>query len=142
MKKDNNIRRIGVWLDHSKAYFIDPQNGDNKIETIHSDLDTRVRHAGEDADGTLLGGYRSSNNEHHKHNREENALSKYYENLEKRLSGYEEILLFGPGSARSELHNLMKTDKQFSDKKIDVESCDQLTENQLKAKVRNHFGTV
>lgn len=139
MKKDNN-KQIGVWLDHAKAIFIDPNDNDGKIDTVHSEMDTRVRHAGEGADGTLLGGFRSSNNEHHKHQREENALSKYYDLVGKRLSGFEEILLFGPGSARSELHNIIKADKHFNGKKIDVEACDQLTENQLRAKVRNHFG--
>ncbi len=139
MKKEHTIKKIGLWLDHAEAHFIHPDHS-SKIETSVSDHTGRERHRGEGADGILLGGYRSSNNEHHKHRREENALHKYYLELQGKLQDYDEIYLFGPGPARNEFFNMLKEDKHFSAKKIEMEAADHLSENQMKAKVNAHFG--
>jgi len=48
-------------------------------------------------------------------------------------------MLFGPTNAKTELHNLLKENIQFNNIKIDIETSDNLTENQMHAFVKNHF---
>ncbi len=139
MKHPHTIRQIGIWLDHAEAHFIHPEHKAEEIETTNSSMESQVRHRGEGADGTLLGGYRASNNEHHKHQRKQNALHQYYKELQEKLMPYDEIYLFGPGLAKNELHNLLNEDKHFESKKIQVETADHLSENEMKVHVMKHF---
>ena len=59
--------------------------------------------------------------------------------LSDRLKNYDNILLFGPTSAKDELNNKLRTDKHFAAKTLKVESAGQLTENQMIAKVKKFF---
>jgi len=40
---------------------------------------------------------------------------------------------------KTELHNYLKKDLHFIDKKIDVESADKMTDNEKTSFVKNHF---
>ncbi len=135
-------RRMALWIDHAKAHFIDPDQPMIPIQSVHSDLEPRPRTRGESPEGVRLGGYRSTNNEHHRNNKEEAALRDYYRLLADRLEVYPEIYIFGPGEAHKELNNLLLEDSRFRKHRIETEACVPLSENQLRAKVREHFSSV
>jgi hypothetical protein len=134
----NNERKIGVWLDHHHAHFVEINGEDLITQTIESGFSRHEREEGETATGSRFGMH-PTNNENNKNNRLQNELKGYYKILTDRLAGYDHILLFGPTTAKNELHNYMKELKAFANKKIDLKNCDKLTENQLKAAVREHF---
>ncbi len=136
---NNQNKKTGVWLDHSKAHFIDLNDGSASIETVYSDKETNQRYSGENGRDTKLGNNRSTNSEHHQHNREKQVMNEYYRNLAKRLSSYDDILLFGSTTAKDELYNHLIDDKSFSGKTINVRSADHLTENQMVAEVKKFF---
>lgn len=134
----SDIKKIGLWIDYTKADFIDV-NSENKIlKTINSGYDKTPREEGRGADGTRWGA-NSSSNEHRKENKLQGQLDKYYREVEKELSDYNEILVFGPGMAKNELKNILNENKLFNDKKLHIESSDSLTSKQLLAYVRNYF---
>ena len=133
-------KKIGLWLDHSKAHFIDMSKGPAIVETAYSEREINVRTKGEGADGTLLGNNRATNNENHKHNHDRMVMNEYYHLLSDRLQSYDTIYLFGPTSAKDELYNKLKEDKHFALKAITVTSADHLTENQMVAAVKKFFG--
>ena len=133
-------KKIGLWLDHSSAHFIDMSKGPAIVETAYSDRETNVRTEGEGADGALPGNNRAANNENHKHNRERMVMEEYYHLLADRLQGYDNIYLFGPTTAKDELHNHLKYDKHFAHKTITVAAADPLSENQMVAAVKRFFG--
>ena len=138
-KQPHQARRIGIWIDHSKAMMFEPHNGDDQIETIHSGQESQERFKGEGGDGTRLGNYRSTDNEYHKNRKEENTTKAYFKDLAQRLEAFDEIYLCGPGQARKEFQNMLGDDKHFHSKQISNDPCDQLSENQLRAHVRKHF---
>ena len=133
-------KKIGLWLDHSKAHFIDMSKGSAIVETAYSEREINVRTKGEGADGTLLGNNRATNNENHKHNHDRMVMNEYYHLLSDRLQSYDTIYLFGPTSAKDELYNKLTEDKHFAHKAITVASADHLTENQMVAAVKKFFG--
>jgi hypothetical protein len=133
------IASIGVWMDHAQAKLIEPGKPAFDMRVIESPVEGRVRIEGEGADGTRLGGYRSTNNEVHKHNREQNELHQYYKQLADVLLPYEKILLCGPGTARKEFHNYLLDKKRFNGKKILSMQEDKFSDNQLAAYVTNHL---
>ena len=130
--------KIGIWLDHSKAYLIEHEPFNEQIQIVYSEHDKYERYDGETSDTTFFSG-NASNNENRKEKRLKDRLNTYYKTLEKILEPYERILLFGPTTAKNEFRNHLEQNKQFNSKRIDVESCDHMSENQLKAYVRNHF---
>lgn len=130
---------IGVWLDHSEARFINPLDLKSKPEVIHSLLNSHKHIPGEESDGMRLGNFRSANDESHKHFREQNELNGYYKKIAVALSPFDDILIFGPTTAKQELQNHLISDKSFVNKKITVEAADYITENQMAERVRNFY---
>ena len=109
-KKEN--KKTGVWLDHAVAHFIKIKNGKVIVESIHSEAESRVRTKGETGTGTKLSSTRAINNEHNKHKREQNLLTKYYKQLAEELERFDTIYLFGPTTAKSELLNRIRATKK------------------------------
>ena len=141
----DGIEVIAVWLDHSKAVFYGFKDGQSFVkENVESPYNPRKRFNGEKSDVTRFDsqGNAVSNNEDRKHNRKQKELNEYYNILEGKISEYDEILLFGPGRAKDELHNRLEDNKRFFGKMIAVKSVGKLTENQTLAFVREFFDTV
>ncbi len=122
-------KRLGVWLDHTKAQIIEEKNSSFTSYEIES-LSIQGEKQNFGMDESL------------KHNTEQDQLSDFFKRLSEVLKGYTEVLLFGPTNAKTELHNLLKEDSHFNNIKIDVETTDNLTENQMHAFVKEHFEKV
>jgi hypothetical protein len=137
---NHNSNHIGVWMDHHIAHLIYPKGKDQyAIESVESAHDIHPRIDGQGADGINVGKYRASNNEFAKHNREQNELHDYYHMLKKVLEKYDEILLFGPTTAKDEFFNFLFEDKSFNGKKISIENSDKMSENQMMSFVKDYF---
>ncbi|HWB62451.1 MAG TPA: hypothetical protein VG603_02995 [Chitinophagales bacterium] len=130
---------IGLWLDHAQAHFIDLSKAPASFETVYSNKETQQRFNGEHATGTLLGNNRSTNSEHHLHNRQHEIMEAWYKLLINRLKEYDDIYLFGPTLAKDELYNRLKADKHFSEKTLNVEPAGHMTEKQMVAQVKHFF---
>lgn len=140
MKRQNQTKPIGLWLDHQLAHFIEPDTEPSIVATAFSNGEFHVRYKGEYGDGTLLGNHRSTNNESHKHNRTHDLREAYYQMLMDRLRQYDDIFLFGPSTAKDELKNKMEEDKDFAGRRISVASTSQPSEAEMVAAVKTHFG--
>jgi hypothetical protein len=137
--KDNLDRKIGIWLDHAQAHFIDFSKGPVIIETAYSNRQSQGQLRGETNGGEQTGHVRASMNENHINNRDKGILQDYYKMLSDRLKNYDDIFLFGSSTAKDELFNKLKIDKQFAEKNIQVKQSGFLTENQMIAEVRKYF---
>ncbi len=137
MKKP--VKKIGLWLDHVVAHFIEIEDGEEHFETMYSGKESLLRIKGESGNGIKMGNYRSSNNEHQVQMRENEIISDYYKNIAKRLLNFDEIFILGASTAKNELYNLLRTNKHFDGKLIQTESSDQITKNQMIARVRAFF---
>ena len=120
-------KKLGIWMDHSIAHIIELQHNSIRSNTIES-LSPQGEKQNFGKDESL------------KHNIEQDQLSDYFKRLSTVIKGYPEVLLFGPTNAKTELYNLLKEDSHFNNIKIEVETTDNLTENQIHAYVKEHFG--
>lgn len=136
MRKDTT-RQVAVFMDYHSAAIREPLSMASKI--IMSDRQSHVRYDGETGDGTLLGNNRSTNNESHKHNIEQNAIREYFKLLEQELRGYDEILILGTGKAPNEFRNFYQANNKLSSKKITVGKSDYISDNQFLHKINNFF---
>ncbi|MBK7038576.1 MAG: hypothetical protein KBF42_00870 [Chitinophagales bacterium] len=136
MKKQLEIKKIAIWMDHKEAKMIDPAHLDQDLIKVTSKIKGRKRISGQSSDGVKLGGFRSSNNEFAKHEKEQNSLHAYFKELADKLVVYDEILIFGPTTARQEFYNYLNAEHNFINKVIHTVDGDYITDNQLKAFVK------
>ena len=122
-----SIKQLGIWMDHSVANLIELSNDKTVTNTIelYPAFPQQIENLG--LDESLM------------NNKEQNQLSDYFLNLSKVIKEYNEVLLFGPTSAKTELFNLLKEDIHFDEIKIDVLPADKMTDNQQEAFVRKFF---
>lgn len=120
-------KQIGIWMDHAVAHVIVPANRNSFQNTLNSEFTQQVK---EDSIGK---------SEHVMHNKEQHQQAKFYKQISEVLGNYNEVLLFGPSTAKDELHNLLKANHQFAKTRIEVLQADKMTEPQQLAFVRKHF---
>ena len=69
-------------------------------------------------------------------------LDRYYDDIISQLGLPEAVLIFGPGEAKLELKERLSRSKALSGCTVDLETADKLTDPQIVAKVKDHFGIV
>jgi len=119
-------KRAGIWMDHVSAHIIPFSTESAEMETIESD---HFVGAGDTA----------SDGDKHLHHKEQNLETGFYKQLAELIKGYDDVLLFGPTDAKLELHNMLRKDSHFEKIKIETETTERMTPNQLHAFVTKYF---
>jgi ADP-heptose:LPS heptosyltransferase len=73
------------------------------------------------------------------HTREQGEQADYYRELADLIRQYDEVLLFGPTEAKTELYNTFKDNHLFSEIKVEIRPADKMTENQQHTFVSSYF---
>jgi len=121
---------VGIWIDHKRAVIVTVSEGRVTSETVESDVDAHPRYSGQQ-DG---GGEKKYEERHGQH------LDRYYDEVISRLGQPDGLLILGPGEAKGELKERFSRSKVPSERSIDVEAADKLTDPQIVAKEKEHFG--
>lgn len=120
-------KKVGIWMDHASAHIIEFSNDTSEVSIIES----KFTH--QEKEHTL------SKNENLMHNKEQHMQSSYYKNLGDVVLNYDEVILFGPTDAKSELHNILKDNHRFDKIKIVIQQSDKMSDNERLAFVKDHF---
>ena len=120
----------GVWIDHKKAVIVSITAGEVTIRTLTSDVGAHPHYS-----GSREGGGEKKYEERHSH-----ELDRYYDDVISQLGEPDALLLFGPGEAKLQLKDRLGRSNVLSDSVVAVESADKLTDPQIVAKVKEHFG--
>ncbi|WP_346986118.1 hypothetical protein [Chryseobacterium sp. POE27] len=73
------------------------------------------------------------------HKKKQHDDYEYYKEIGKYIRNYDDVLLFGPTEAKTELLNVLEKDHLFSKIKFEIKHTDKMTEGQEHAFVRDHF---
>jgi hypothetical protein len=122
--------RVGIWIDHKKAVIVSASADGVTTKTLESEVGAHPRYAGQQ-DG---GGEKKYEERHGQH------LERYYDEVIRHLTDTYELLIFGPGEAKLELKARLSRSNAHSERTIDIETTDKLTDPQIVAKVKEHFG--
>ena len=114
-------------MDHSSAHAMDLA-----IDSIQTTIITS-KFTHEEREHSL------SKGENLMHNKEQHQQSEYYKHIKDTIKNYDEVLLFGPTTAKNEMANLLKEDILLNKIKVDVKQAGKMTENQEHAFVKAHF---
>jgi hypothetical protein len=106
--------KAGIWLDQETAYIIH-MKGDtlDKVEGLISDVDSRVRMAGEGKVYARFGHTFIDNQEKTQH-RQHNQRQHFFKEILTHLKGTNFLYLFGPGQARHGLQRLIEKDHDLA----------------------------
>jgi hypothetical protein len=119
-------KKLGIWMDHSTAQLINI-NSEKNSGAITSNFTHDTKEEALNRSENIM------------HNKRQQMHEVYYKEIGDQILKYDQVLLFGPTNAKTELHNYLKLDVNFKDIKIDVESADKLSENKKYAFVKEHF---
>lgn len=131
-------KNVGIWLDNEKAYIITLVNGNETVEKIESNVETRVRIEGETKSYSRLGGM-LINPQKKKTKRKNHQLKDYFKSIIRKTKDASSIYIFGPADAKTNLKKIVEQEKNLNKKLKRVDSSDRLTENQMIAKVKAVF---
>lgn len=126
MKHNNQKQYAGVWLDNDKAMIITTNSENESGDYIIQDkVKAKENHSG--------------GSEHSINNAKQSDNLKYFKSVSTLLLKYDEILIFGPGKSQEQFQNHLSDDAQFKNKKISIDTAEQLTDPQMIAVVRDFF---
>ena len=129
----------GLWIDHQKAFIVSITDAGETIKRIDSDIERKVRLSGGSRSGKTPFGPQQVAVDGKQEARIKRQLREYYQKIIRRIHDANEILILGPGEAKSEIKKELEKSKQFALKKVTVEPADKMTERQIAARVRQFF---
>jgi hypothetical protein len=132
------IDSVGVWIDHRKAFVVTLSADDANTALILSGVEKHPERGG---DSPLKGRYEAHSvpADDRRQRALTGELDVYYDAVIAALHGCVSVFLFGPGEAKKELHTrLVKA--QVGKSVTAVETADKMTDREIIAKVREHFG--
>jgi len=127
-------KQIGLWIDHREAVIVVLTDKDEKITRIRSDAEKQTRFPG----GSRKDGLQQT--EAVGDRRLEQDLGKYFDDVIANIREAGLIQIFGPGEAKGELVKRLEAEG-LKERIVEVETMDKMTDNQIAAKVREHFLT-
>ena len=127
-------KQAGLWIDHREAVIVVLTDKDEKITRIKSDAEKQTRFPG----GSRKDGLQKT--EAVRGNKLEQDLGKYFDDVIANIREAELIQIFGPGEAKGELVKRLEAEG-LKERIVEVETMDKMTDNQIAAKVREHFLT-
>jgi hypothetical protein len=130
--------KAGVWIDHRNSVIVVLADDGEHTTHIASNVEKHLARGG---DSPLKGPYeaRQVPRDDARQRAFTGELNVYYDAVIAALRNYDNLLLLGPGEAKGELHKRLTKAKLGA--RIDaVETADKMTEPQIVAKVRAHFG--
>jgi len=122
--------KVGIWIDHKKAVIVSASANQITTKTLESEVGSHPRYSGpQDA-----GGEKKYEERHGQH------LDQYYDDVISRLGQPEAVLILGPGEAKLQLKERLSRSRALAERVVEIETTDKLTEPQIVAKVKEHYG--
>lgn len=131
--------KVGIWIDHRKAVIVRVDGDEVEVESLDSGLEKRVRLAGGSRSRTLYGPQDVAS-ESQRDRRYAKHVNEYYTRVLKCVGRASAILVFGPGEAKRELIDRIEATARFRNTSTEMKRSDKLTERQIAAQVKQHFG--
>ena len=130
--------KAGIWIDHRTAVIVTLSPEGDHTTLITSNVEKHLERGG---DSPLKGPYeaRQVPADDTRQRALAGELNEYYDAVIAATRDYGSLLIFGPGEAKVELHKRLLKMK-LGARVAAVQTEDKMTDRQVIAKVRAHFG--
>lgn len=132
------MKRVGIWMDKEKAHIIRLSENGETFETLLSEVEFFNPKGGS---GTRAkGGPQDVVQDSRYLEREKQQMRWYFNALAEAVGNADSIALFGPADTAEKFRNELLKNSKFLNIKINsVIKADSMTDNQVKALVRNFY---
>lgn len=132
-------KNVGMWIDHKRAVIVILNEREVTLQQIESEVGNRPHYRGyTHPKSTYSAQYQKGDDQLDRQFME--RLNKFYGNVIAQIRDADELLLFGPGEAKSELEKRLAHEKVHL-KAIHLETADKMTDRQISAKVEMYFSS-
>lgn len=132
------MKNIGIWLDKDKAYIVRLGKENEKFETIMSNVEHYRIHGG--SGSRLKGGPQDVVQDSKYLEREKHQLKRYFKEIASNIKDAKAIAIFGPAETKLKFKKEVDTNyHNLRDKIVHLETADSMTENQMRALIRDYF---
>jgi hypothetical protein len=132
--------KVGIWIDHKRAVIVSASAGQVTATTVLSKIGPHARYSDRAGYPTPDGPQESGGGEKQYEGRYDQHLDRYYDDVIGQAGQPEALLIFGPGEAKLQLKERLGRSKALSERIVGVETTDKLTDPQIVAKVKAHYG--
>lgn len=132
------MKKTGIWLDLDKAYIVSIDNEKETFKTVMSNIEHFSIQGGS---GTRFKGGPQDVVQDSKYlEREKQQLKHYFKAIASQISDTNALVLFGPAETNEKFaKELHKNYKSLSAKIKAIKKADSMSDNQVKALVRDFF---
>ena len=132
------MKHTGIWLDKNKALIVTLEEGNETLKSISSNMDHYNVHGGS---GTpQKGGPQNVVHDSKYLEREQQQFKAYFKSISKEINNTDALVIFGPAGTNEKLSKELHENYQHLGSKIKgVRKADSMTDNQVKAWVRDFF---
>lgn len=135
------MKKTGIWIDkrQAKIVHLEPDGVEN-FQTLASDVEELNPIGG--SGSPVKGGPQDVVQDSKFTEREKQQLKRYFTRLAEEVEASEEIVIFGPGQTGGKLKaEWERSFPKLAKGLVGQETADSMTDNQIKAWVRDYFGT-
>ena len=125
-------KKIGLWIDNREAVIVAITDKGEQITRIKSEAEKQLRFTG----GSRKDGLQTTESIRDK--RLDSQLGKYFDDIIAHVRDAELIQIFGPGEAKNEFVKQLESNG-LKERIVEIETMDNMTDNQIAAKVREYF---
>lgn len=132
------MKHTGIWLDKEKALIVTLDQENETFTTIKSQIED-FRAVG--GSGTKFkGGPQDVVQDSKFLEREKHQMKTYFKNIIAEIKNTDAIVIFGPAEAGEKFNNeIQENYSQLNSKVKDLKKADSMTDNQVKAWVKDFF---
>lgn len=132
------MKQTGIWLDKNKALIVTLENENETLQIIESNIEHYHPHGGS---GTRFKGGPQDVVQDSKYlEREKHQLKEYFKTIASEIKDTNALVIFGPAETNEKFNKELHDNYNNLSKKIKgVEKADSMTDNQVKAWVRDFF---
>jgi hypothetical protein len=132
------MKNIGIWLDKREAKIVTLTENSEDYTTVHSDIEEY--HPAGGSGTRMKGGPQDVVQDSRYLEREKHQHIAYFKSILSQISDADQIVIFGPAQTGEKLHKEMKhLSKSLYNKVTGLEKADSMTDNQIKAWVKDYF---
>nr|WP_321244035.1 hypothetical protein [uncultured Psychroserpens sp.] len=132
------MKNTGIWLDKNKALIVTLEDSNETLKSVSSNIDHYNVHGGS---GTpQKGGPQNVVHDSKYLEREQQQLKAYFKSISKEINNTDALVIFGPAGTNEKFSKELHENYQHLSTKIKgVRKADSMTDNQVKAWVRDFF---
>lgn len=142
LKLSNMKKQTGIWIDSTKAIIVTLNDGKEFVCEIQSDLENKVYHDKEGDKGSFQGN-QHINSDKTFEERKKHQMNNFLKDVVTSVQESDELYLFGPAETKIKLQQKINDAKSAKNSKLKlVETADNMTSNQIVAKVKKFYSEI